>query len=97
MTFELSPEHEALRAAVRDFADQEIRPHAAEWDRKHHFPVDVVHKMGDLGLMGIIFPAAYGGGDGDFLSLCIAIEEIGRADQSMGHAEHARTPWVWLT
>lgn len=84
MTFQLKPEHEALRAMVREFADQEIVPHAAQWDRTHHFPVDVVHKMGDLGLLGAVFDEEYGGGGGDFLSLCIAIEEIGRADQSMG-------------
>jgi len=84
MTFPLKPEHEALRSMVREFADQEIVPHAAEWDRRHHFPVDVVHKMGDLGLLGAVFDEEYGGGGGDFLSLCVAIEEIGRADQSMG-------------
>jgi butyryl-CoA dehydrogenase len=84
MTFQLTSEHEALRSMVREFADREIVPHAAEWDRTHHFPVDVVHKMGDLGLLGAAFDEEYGGGGGDFLSLCIAIEEIGRADQSMG-------------
>ena len=84
MSFELSEDHEALRVVVREFADKEIVPHAAKWDRNHHFPVDVVHKMGDLGLMGAIFDEEYGGGGGDFTSLCVAIEEIGRADQSMG-------------
>jgi butyryl-CoA dehydrogenase len=84
MTFQLSPEHEALRAMVREFADREIVPYAAEWDRTHHFPVDVVHKMGEIGLLGAAFDEEYGGGGGDFLSLCIVIEEIGRADQSMG-------------
>ncbi len=84
MTFQLNAEHEALRAMVREFADREIVPNAAQWDRDHHFPVDVVHKMGDLGLLGAAFDEEYGGGGGDFLSVCIAIEEIGRADQSMG-------------
>lgn len=84
MTFQLSQDHDALRAVVREFAENEIVPHAAEWDRRRHFPVDVVHKMGDLGLMGAIFDSEFGGGDGDFTSLCVAIEEIGRADQSMG-------------
>ncbi len=84
MAFQLTPEHQALRAMVREFAEKEIIPYAAEWDRTHHFPVDVVHKMGELGLLGIVFEEEYGGGGGDFLSLCIAIEEIGRADQSMG-------------
>ncbi len=82
--FELSPEHEAFRKVVRQFAETEIAPHAASWDRDHHFPEDVVRKMGDLGLFGLPFPERIGGGGGDFTSLCIAIEEIGRIDQSMG-------------
>jgi butyryl-CoA dehydrogenase len=84
MAFQLTAEHEALRAMVREFADQEIAPYAAEWDRTRVFPVDVVHRMGALGLLGAVFDEEYGGGGGDFVSLCIAIEEIGRADQSMG-------------
>ncbi|HET7358185.1 MAG TPA: acyl-CoA dehydrogenase family protein [Nocardioidaceae bacterium] len=86
MSYELSPEHEAFRASVRDFAEKEIAPHAASWDREHHFPTDVVQKMGDLGLFGLTSPEEYGGAgaDGDFTSLCVAIEEIGRVDQSLG-------------
>jgi short-chain 2-methylacyl-CoA dehydrogenase len=84
MSFELSPEHEQFRRAVRDFAEKEIAPHAGKWDREHHFPVDVVQKMGQLGLFGLTAPEQYGGADGDFTSLCVAIEEIGRVDQSMG-------------
>ncbi len=82
--FELSAEHEAFRQVVRDFAEAEIAPHAARWDREHHFPIDVVHRMGDLGLLGLPFDEANGGSDGDFAGLCVAIEEIGRIDQSMG-------------
>jgi butyryl-CoA dehydrogenase len=89
MTFELSAEHEAFRRSVRDFAEAEIAPHAADWDRKHHFPSDVVQKMGRLGLFGLTAPEEYGGAglsgeEGGFTSLCLAIEEIGRVDQSMG-------------
>nr|WP_206444174.1 acyl-CoA dehydrogenase family protein [Nocardioides sp. KC13] len=80
----LQPEHEELRAVVRDFAQKEIAPHASQWDRDHHFPVDVVHKMGELGLFGLTAPEAYGGGDGDLVALCVAIEELGRVDQSIG-------------
>jgi short-chain 2-methylacyl-CoA dehydrogenase len=85
-SYELSAEHEAFRRSVREFAEAEIAPHAAQWDRDHHFPVDVVHKMGKLGLMGLTAPEEFGGAgeDGDFTSLCVAIEEIGRVDQSMG-------------
>ena len=68
---------------MRAFAEAEIAPHAARWDREHHFPVDVVRKMGDFGLFGITVPEEYGGADGDFTSLCIAIEELGRVDQSL--------------
>ena len=84
MSWELSDEHEMFRKVVRDFAEAEIAPHAAQWDRDHYFPVDVVHAMGDLGLFGLIFPERWGGSDGDFASLCVAIEELGRVDQSMG-------------
>jgi butyryl-CoA dehydrogenase len=86
MTYELSREHEEFRRSVREFAEAEIAPHAAQWDRDHHFPVDVVRQMGKLGLMGLTAPEEYGGvgDDGDFTSLCVAIEEIGRVDQSMG-------------
>jgi butyryl-CoA dehydrogenase len=86
MTFELSREHEEFRRSVREFAEAEIAPHAAQWDRDHHFPVDVVQNMGKLGLFGLTAPEEFGGmgEDGDFTSLCVAIEEIGRVDQSMG-------------
>src|SRR5215218_5045771 len=85
-SYELSREHEEFRSAVRAFAEAEIAPHAAQWDRDHHFPIDVVRKMGALGLFGLTAPEEYGGAgeDGDFTSLCVAIEEIGRVDQSMG-------------
>jgi short/branched chain acyl-CoA dehydrogenase len=82
--FELSAEHEAFRQVVRDFARAEIAPHAAEWDRKHEFPVAVVRAMGELGLFGLTAPEEYGGAGGDLASLCVAIEEIGRVDQSLG-------------
>jgi butyryl-CoA dehydrogenase len=89
MAFDLSPEHEQFRRTVRDFAEKEIAPHAESWDREHHFPADVVQKMGDLGLFGLTAPEEYGGAglsgeEGGFTSLCLAIEELGRVDQSMG-------------
>jgi butyryl-CoA dehydrogenase len=86
MTYELSREHEEFRRSVREFANAEIAPHAAQWDRDHHFPVDVVRQMGKLGLFGLTAPEEFGGAgeDGDFTSLCVAIEELGRVDQSLG-------------
>ena len=83
MNFELTAEHEAFRRVVREFAEKEIEPYAQEWDRERAFPVELVAKMGELGLFGLPF-ADYGGTGGDFTSLCVAIEEIGRIDQSMG-------------
>ena len=80
---ELNDEHEALRSVVREFADAEIEPHAAGWDRTHEFPLDAVRQMGELGLFGIPFPESVGGGGGDFTALCVAIEELARADQSI--------------
>jgi short/branched chain acyl-CoA dehydrogenase len=84
MSAELTAEHEAFRAVVRDFAAKEIAPHAEAWDRDHHFPVEVVHAMGELGLFGLVCEERWGGSAADFTTLCLAIEELGRVDQSMG-------------
>ena len=83
MDFDLSPEQEQFRAVVRDFASAEIAPHAEEWDREHTFPLATVRAMGDLGLFGLPFPEEYGGSGADLTTLCVAIEEVARADQSL--------------
>jgi butyryl-CoA dehydrogenase len=83
MNFDLSEEQEAFRKVVRDFAESEIAPHAEAWDRDHTFPVDTVLAMGELGLFGLPFPEEYGGSGADFTTLCVAIEELARVDQSM--------------
>jgi len=83
MDLELSAEQEAFRLVVRDFAATEIAPHAEAWDRDHHFPVEVVQAMGDLGLFGLPFPEAYGGSGADLTTLCVAIEELARVDHSL--------------
>jgi alkylation response protein AidB-like acyl-CoA dehydrogenase len=82
--FELSKDHQDFRAVVREFAEAEVAPHIAKWDREEHFPADLIPKMGDLGLFGLVVPEEFGGADGDFTSLCVAIEELGRVDQSIG-------------
>jgi len=86
--FELTKEHEDFRAVVRDFAATEVAPHIAQWDREAHFPTDLIPKMGALGLFGLVVPEEYGGsadGEGaDFTALVVAIEELGRVDQSIG-------------
>ena len=83
MDLELTTEQEAFRKVVRDFAQAEVAPHAEAWDRDHHFPVDVVRAMGDLGLFGLPFPEAYGGSGADLTTLCVAIEELARVDHSI--------------
>jgi short/branched chain acyl-CoA dehydrogenase len=82
--FELSDEHEAFRRVVRDFAEREIAPHVAGWDADRHLPIEIVHALGDLGLFGLMVPEEYGGSGADFTALCVAIEELGRVDQSIG-------------
>ncbi|MEO6987426.1 MAG: acyl-CoA dehydrogenase family protein [Aquihabitans sp.] len=83
MDFDLPDETEQFRKVVRDFAETAIAPHAEAWDRDHHFPTDVVLEMGELGLFGLPFPEQYGGSGSDFITLCVAIEEIARIDQSL--------------
>jgi alkylation response protein AidB-like acyl-CoA dehydrogenase len=85
--FELSKDHEEFRGLVRDFAREQVDPHVAQWDRDEHFPTDLVPKMGELGLFGLNAPEEYGGAgleEGGFTYLCLAIEELGRVDQSIG-------------
>ena len=83
MDVDLTPEQEAFRKVVRDFAQAEIAPHSEAWDRDHTFPTKVVQAMGELGLFGIPFPEEYGGSGADLTTLCVAIEELARVDQSM--------------
>jgi alkylation response protein AidB-like acyl-CoA dehydrogenase len=75
-------QQQEVRSLARKFAQQEIAPHAAEWDRLASFPRDAVRRMGDVGLLGMTAPAEYGGADADAVSLAIAVEEIARADAS---------------
>lgn len=85
--FELSKDHEDFRRLVRDFAEDKIAPHVEQWDRDHHFPSELVPQMGELGLFGLVVGEEYGGAgleEGGFTYLCLAIEELGRVDQSMG-------------
>lgn len=81
--FDLTPEQEAFGKVVRDFAEAEIRPRAEGMDAASEFPVDLVNKMGDLGLLGLPFPEEMGGGGSDYLTYIVALEEIARVDQSM--------------
>ena len=83
MPVEFSDEQDAFRKVVREFAEAEVAPHAEAWDRDHTFPTETVLAMGELGLFGLPFPEEYGGGGGDLTTVCIAIEELARWDQSV--------------
>ena len=91
MDFTLSAEQQMIRDLCRDFAENEIKPHAEEMDRTAAFPYDIIKKMGELGLLGLPFPEEYGGAGADFLAYCVALEEIGRGDASVGITMEAHT------
>src|SRR5438067_7385525 len=84
MDFELSQEQTAVRDLCRDFAREVVAPAAEDLDIRHKFGYDVVRQMGELGLFGLPFGERYGGAGADFLSLCLAIEEISRGDAGVG-------------
>jgi alkylation response protein AidB-like acyl-CoA dehydrogenase len=82
--FELSPEQREIQALAREFARVEIEPHAAEWDRAHGFPRELLGKLGGLGLLGVCVPEEYGGAGADFLAYVLVLEELSRADAGVG-------------
>ncbi|HQZ39308.1 MAG TPA: acyl-CoA dehydrogenase [Vicinamibacterales bacterium] len=83
MRFELSEEQALLRRSVREFAKTEIAPHVMEWDNAQHFPVELLPKLAELGLMGIQFSEAYGGAGMSGVDYCLCIEELARVDPSI--------------
>jgi alkylation response protein AidB-like acyl-CoA dehydrogenase len=83
MDFDFTQEQQDFRAAVREFAEDVIRPRAEEMDERAELPLDIVKQMGELGLFGLPFPEEYGGQGADFTSFCIAVEELARVDSSM--------------
>ncbi len=84
VNFALSAEQREIQALARDFARSEIGPHAAEWDRNHHFPRELYGKLAELGLMGVSIPEEYGGAGADFVSYILVLEELSRADAGVG-------------
>ncbi len=84
MDFDPTAEQTKWRDIARDYAQEEIRPRAAQLDKEQKFPYDIAAKMADLGLMGMTVPEVYGGSGGDFVAYNLALEEICRADTSVG-------------
>jgi len=79
----LPDDYEQLAKTVRDFAQSVVAPVAAKHDEEHSFPYEVVSGMADMGLFGLPFPEEYGGMGGDYFALCLALEELGKVDQSV--------------
>ncbi len=83
MDFLFTDEQQHLRRSVREFAEAEIAPHVMEWDEKSHFPAELFQKLGELGLLGVLFPEPYGGAGLGYIEYAIAIEELARVDGSI--------------
>jgi len=84
LDFSLTDEQQQLRRTVREFAETEIAPHVMEWDEASHFPSEIIPKLGEMGLLGVIFPEKYGGAGLGYIEYVIAIEELSRVDGSVG-------------
>jgi alkylation response protein AidB-like acyl-CoA dehydrogenase len=84
MEFELNEEQQQVKFSVREFAEAEIAPHVMEWDETQHFPVELIPKLAELGLMGVIFPEEYGGAGMGYIEYASVIEELSRVDGSVG-------------
>jgi len=82
--FELGAEQREIQALAREFAREEIEPHAARWDRDHRFPRGLLARLGEVGLLGVCVPEKHGGGGADFLSYVLVLEELSRADAGVG-------------
>jgi alkylation response protein AidB-like acyl-CoA dehydrogenase len=84
MEFALTEEQKQIRQSVREFAEAEIAPHVLEWDEGQHFPIELIPKLAELGLMGVIFPEEYGGAGMGYVEYATIIEELSRVDGSVG-------------
>ncbi|MFO7690103.1 MAG: acyl-CoA dehydrogenase family protein, partial [Cryobacterium sp.] len=80
MTYDLTALQQQIVARVRDFADRVVAPAAYEYDTRRSLPYGIIAQMGEMGLFGLPFPSEYGGQDGDYFSLCLAVEQLARAD-----------------
>src|SRR5690606_36927262 len=84
MSYELTAEQQRLSDTVREFADEVVAPAAYEYDTRRELPYDIIATMGEMGLFGLPFPVEYGGQGKDYFQLCLAVEQLGRVDQSIG-------------
>jgi len=84
LEFSFTDEQQQLRRSVREFAEGEIAPHVMEWDEASHFPVEIMPKLAEMGLLGVLFPEKYGGAGLGYIEYSIAIEELARVDGSVG-------------
>jgi len=84
MDFSLTDDQREIQALAREFAQAEIEPHAAAWDREHRFPEELYGKLAELGLMGVCVPEELGGAGADFLSYILVLEELSRGDAGVG-------------
>src|SRR5437879_9010964 len=82
--FAVTEEQEQLRRSVCEFAEGEIAPHVMEWDEASHFPMEIMPKLAEMGLLGVIFPEQYGGAGLGYIEYALAIEELARVDGSVG-------------
>jgi alkylation response protein AidB-like acyl-CoA dehydrogenase len=89
--FSFTDEQQQLRRTVREFAEAEIAPHVMEWDEASRFPSEIIPKLAELGLMGVIFPENYGGAGLGYIEYALAIEELSRVDGSVGIIVAAHT------
>jgi alkylation response protein AidB-like acyl-CoA dehydrogenase len=91
MEFELTEEQQQMKMSVREFAEAEIAPHVMEWDEAQHFPAELLPQLGELGLLGVLFPEEYGGAGLGYIEYATAIEELSRVDGSVGISVAAHT------
>jgi len=80
MNFDLTDEQRQIRETLTDFAEREIKPHSAKWDKDQTFPRHIVQQLGELGFIGVSFPEQYGGGAADTLSQVVVVEGLARYD-----------------
>jgi alkylation response protein AidB-like acyl-CoA dehydrogenase len=96
MDLSLTADQREIQQLAREVASAEIEPHAAEWDRQHRFPRELVARLGELGLLGVCIPDEYGGAGADFLSYILVLEELSRADAGVGVTVAVHTSAVTL-